>query len=397
MTLHSRPRAGRRTAGAALVFLSAVLSAAAGTFALWACGPYFPNWVLGKDETFLEMPGGLLRQEVGRLKIAADPFQSQPGEDPFQQTADADASDLAKALARSGMPADRRAAVLARHAELRKLLKEHAAMACIPCQGAPDDGTAAPSPGPPLAADITVPEGLPGEIADYLQGAVAYHQRRLSDAAAAWQRLLNRPAADRRLRSTWAAFMLGKAALRGDRKEAVRWFETTRELAAHGFEDSLGLAAASLGWQAKAELDLGHFDRALTLYARQARTGDPLALSSLQAACRKALEKGPDALNPIARSSQARDAMTAFLVSDHHGDWPDPWFPEEGAQADEEISETSETRADPFAGTKAWLKAVKAAGIKDTAGAERLAWVAYQGGDFAAAQDRVQRRPRTLP
>ena len=403
MTFHCRPRNGRRIAGTALFVLSAVLSAAVGTLALWACGPYFPNWVLGKDETFLNMPGGLLRQEVGHLKIAADPFQALPGEDPFQQTADADAADLAKALAKSGMSADRRTAVLARHAELRKLLQEHATAACIPCQGTPEEGAPAPPPVPPLAAGVTVPEGLPGEIADYLQGAVAYHQGRVPEATAAWQHLLNRPAADRRLRSTWAAFMLGKTALRGDRKEAVRWFETTREMAAHGFEDSLGLAAASLGWQAKAELDLGHFDRALPLYARQARSGDPLALSSLQAACRKALEKGPDTLNLIARSPQARDAMTAFLVSDHHGVWPDPWFPQDEAQASEETTETetmpetTEPQADPFAGSKAWLQAVKGAGIKDAAGAERLAWIAYQDGDFAAARDWVQKAPEDAP
>jgi len=391
LTLHCRPQGGRRIAGALTVLLSAV----GGTLALWACGPYFPNWVLGSDETFLEMPGGVLRQEVGRLKISPDPFQAQPGDNPFQQTADADAADLAKALAKSGLSADRRAAVLARHAELRKLLQEHAEAACIPCQGAPDEGAPAHPLPPPLAGGVAVPEDLPGEIADYLQGAVAYHQGRLSDAAAAWQRLLNRPAADRRLRSTWAAFMLGKIGLRGDRKEAVRWFEATRELASHGFEDSLGLAAASLGWQAKAELDLGHFDRALPLYARQARTGDPLALSSLQAACRKALEKGPDALNPIARSPQTRDIMTAFLVSDHHGAWADPWLPVEPVE--EETPEGSETPADPFAGTKAWLTAVKAAGIKDAAGAERLAWAAYQGGDFAAARDWVQKAPEDTP
>lgn len=396
MTLHFRPRirpqGGRRIVGAAMVFLSA----AAGTFALWACGPYFPNWVLGKDENFLASPGGLLRHEVGRLKIAPDPFQAQPGDDPFQQTADADAADLAKALAKSGMPADRRAALLARHAELRKRLQEHAVAACIPCQGMSEEGMAAPAAAPPMPAlppDIAIPEGLPGEIADYLQGAIAYHQGRSSDAAAAWQRLLNRPAADRRLRSTWAAFMLGKAALKSDdSKDAIRWFETTRELATHGFEDSLGLAAASLGWQARAELGLGHFDRALTLYTRQARTGDPLALSSVQLTCRKALEKGSDALNPIARSTQARDAMTAFLVSDHHGAWADRWLTEE-----EEPQESAPKAGPVLKDVAAWLQAVKAAGIKDAAGADRLAWAAYQGGDFAAAWEWAQRAPEEAP
>jgi tetratricopeptide (TPR) repeat protein len=367
-----------------------LLSVAAGTFALWACGPYFPNWVLGQDDSFLEPPGGLLRHEVNRVKITADPFQAQPGDDPFQQTADADAADLAKALAKSGVPADRRTALTARHAELRKSLQEHSLAACAACQDEESRGKAAP----PLPAGVTVPDGLPVEMADYLQGAVAYHQGRFPDAVAAWQRLLNRPAADRRLRSTWAAFMLGKAALRSDPKDSLHWFETTRELASHGFEDSLGLAAASLGWQARAELDLGHFDRALILYTRQAKTGDPLALSSLQATCRQAFKKGPDALNAVARSPQARDAMTAFLVSDHHGSWNDVWIDEENA-AEDGVATEPETKADPA--IAAWLKAVKAAGVKDAAGADRLAWAAYQGGDFASARDWLQRAPDDAP
>jgi hypothetical protein len=40
---------------------------------------------------------------------------------------------------------------------------------------------------------------------------------------------------------------------------------------------------------------------------------------------------------------------------------------------------------------------VKAAGIKDTAGADRLAWAAYQAGDFAAARDWAQRAAANAP
>jgi tetratricopeptide (TPR) repeat protein len=84
--------------------------------------------------------------------------------------------------------------------------------------------------------------------------------------------------------------------------------------------------------------------------------------------------------------------MTAFLVSDHHGSWPAPWpLKEDEPQESEENGKTAPPE------TQAWLKAVKAAGVKDAAGAERLAWAAYQGGDFAAAQDWVQRAPEDAP
>lgn len=379
MILRSQPRGRRRIATGA----AALLSISTATFALWACGPYFPNWILGRDEIFLNSPGGVLRVEIERLKLPADPFHALSAEDPWQQTADADAADLQKALGKDGMPPEKRAEIVTRHAELRKLLHDFALNTAN--AGHPENGMETPAPAP-IPAGTAAPAGLPGEIADYLQGAIAYHQGRLPDATAAWQRLLHRPAAERRLRSTWAAFMLGKVALKGDRKDAVHWFQSTREMAAHGFEDSLGLAAASLGWEARAERDLGHFDRALALYARQARSGDTTALSSLQFVCRQAFQKGPDALNPIARSADARDVMTAFLVSDHHGPW-------ELSYADPDADAAAKAKPAVAPDAAAWLKAIKVAMIKDVSGAERLAWAAYQGGDFAAAQEWVQRAP----
>jgi tetratricopeptide (TPR) repeat protein len=370
-----------------------LLCITAGTFALWACGPYFPNWILGRDDVFLNSPGGVLRFEIERLKLPADPFHALNAEDPWKQTADADAADLQKALGKGALPPEKRAEVVTHHAELRKLLHDFAFNTANAAHS--DSGADTPPPSPaPLPAGTAAPAGLPGEMADYLQGAIAYHQGHLPDATAAWQRLLHRPAAERRLRSTWAAFMLGKVALKGDRKDALHWFQSTREMAAHGFDDSLGLAAASLGWEARAEYDLGHFDRALALYARQERSGDTTALSSLQLVCRAAFKKGPDALNPIARSADAREVMTAFLVSDHHGSWGPPDEPVPGEEATEPKPEPKPA-VEPDAA--AWLKAIKVAMIKDVSGAERLAWAAYQGGDFAAAREWAQRAPADAP
>ena len=62
---------------------------------------------------------------------------------------------------------------------------------------------------------LAVPPGLPGEFDDYLRGAIAYQRDDPGAARAAWEKLLARPAAERRRRSTWAAFMLGKTARQG--------------------------------------------------------------------------------------------------------------------------------------------------------------------------------------
>jgi hypothetical protein len=45
----------------------------------------------------------------------------------------------------------------------------------------------------------------------------------------------------------------------------------------------------------------------------------------------------------------------------------------------------------------AWLAAVASAGVKDVAGADRLAWAAYQAGEMAAADKWLRRAPATAP
>src|SRR5262249_4079969 len=137
-------------------------------------------------------------------------------------------------------------------------------------------------PLPQLPATLAAPPGLPGEFEDYLRGAIAWHQGKTGAARAAWEKLLARPAGERRRRSTWGAFMLGRALVDSDPPTAVHWLERSRELAAQGVADPLGLAAASLGWQARAEMNRRRFDEALKLYLQQHQTGDPTALQSIR-------------------------------------------------------------------------------------------------------------------
>jgi tetratricopeptide (TPR) repeat protein len=323
---------------------------------LWACAPGGMLWILGQDDLVLHGPAARFSQEIRELAPEGTRFR-QPPDAPWAVTAEADRADLEKALAQLGTPPARRGEILARHAALRQALSENAG-----------------------GLSVQVPEGLPPEHADYLRGAIAFHERRFPEAAAIWERLLARPAAERRFRSIWAAFMLGKTYLRGDRALAVKWFQTTRELAADGFHDSLGLAAASVGWEARAERDRGRFDRALALYVRQLADGDLTAEVSIRIVGRAALNAGPEALQAVARDPDAREAMTVFVVA------PDAasLLPESDADA------------------TAWLQALQAAGIEEIRGADRLAWAAYPPGSTrtrssssAAPRPRARRRSRS--
>lgn len=338
----------------------------------WACGPFFPAWLLGRDERVLEAPVGLFDQEVERvLPRQTPPFQAVvAAESPFRQTATVDRADLEKALTAAGVSARQRTDLLAAHKRLREAIL--AVVGSDPEQSMQEEGAAPP----PSLPDLTVPEGLPGEFRDYLRGAVAYYQRRPDEARSYWMKLLERPAAERRFRSTWAAFMLGKSSLEQDPGTAVRWFERTRELTGEGFADNLGLAAASLGWQARAELGRGDHARALKLYAEQARAGDPTALNSLRFTSAEILDAGPEALRRVALDPEARRLLAAYLMSHSWG--PDLDYPETSAR-DPEV--------------QAWLDAVKAAGLQDVEEADRLAWIAYSDGDFEAAGQWAERAP----
>jgi hypothetical protein len=333
-----------------------------------ACGPDLAPWILGADRNTLQGPIAFYYEEIRKLAPAtsANTPIREPGDNDAaaKRTAEADRADLEKAL--QGAPAAQRQAALQRLSMLRDALSTHRNPIFVDEYDTP--------PTPP-AESLGVPEGLPGEFADYLRGALLYHRQRYSAAAEVFERLLARPEKERRYRTTWAAFMLGKIHLRedsGDREKAVEWFQRTRKLAQDGFVDTLGLADDSYGWEAYAERDLGHYDRALAIYMRRARAGDGSAAASIRLAGRSALESEPAVLAAVAKDPDAREAMTVFVLSP-----PTPYDMLEESDAD----------------AAAWLAAVKAAGVKKVEAADRLAWAAYLAGDFESARQWLDRAP----
>jgi hypothetical protein len=159
--------------------------------------------------------------------------------------------------------------------------------------------------------------------------------------------------------------MLGRSFVDSDTAEAAKWFERTRKLAADKLPDSLGLAAASYGWQARAEAKRGHLDEALDLYLTQAATGDPTASRSLRVVAGRMLADAKKAEKAV-RAPRSRAVLTAYVVSRWDGEM---WDGTDG----------------PTAGANL-LAALKAAKVEKAEGAERIAWAAYRGGDFAAAE-----------
>jgi hypothetical protein len=242
-----------------------------------------------------------------------------------------------------------------------------------------------------------LPAEFDSEFADYHKGAAAYLTQQWEPARAAWEDLLKRPEQERHYRTVWAAFMLGKVALKTkDYPTAAQWFQRTRELAKNGFADSLGLAAESYGWEGRAEWKQEHPEKAAPLFLTQLALGDPSAVVSLKALIpdrepvEGMLNYGPE---PDERSSwndeqqkeqrqkeisklksAAQDPLLRQLVTVHIL-----------ATATSPDLYSSDSEAAPGNRCARWLNIIEQANLGRIEDAEYLGWVAYNNGDYKAA------------
>ncbi|MEO7298088.1 MAG: hypothetical protein ABI042_05870 [Verrucomicrobiota bacterium] len=351
-----------------------------------ACGPNFPNNLLdGGDEAVLVAPTTNFKRELERMKLVESKIQAvNPGDgNPANQTFEADVGDLIAALQKKKTSADDLEKIRAAHQTEREKLKNYLAeFEKWQNSGEWDwsnNGSARKPPTTlPPKFPLTKPsEGLPGEFEDYFEGAIAWHNPGALDKSVvreSWERLLARPASERKFKSTWAAFMLGKFWETNDTEKALGYFRETRDLAKRGFNDSLGLAAASLGLEARIYLRQTNYLRAIDLYLEQLAAGDDSAANSLRYIARKVSSIEPEKLRELALNPHAQKIITAHFISHRVGDWNG----EEAGKSDR-------------ARISNWLEAVEAAGVKDVESAEKFALAAYQANDMKSAQRWINR------
>ncbi|MEX0653113.1 MAG: hypothetical protein WD534_14385 [Phycisphaeraceae bacterium] len=345
---------------------AAGLALAAGV--TWACGPYFEQRLLTKSEAAVfAAPAGQFPREIDRLTpeppagLTAVPADED--EEPYQQTAAVDAAELLEALTAAGMPAEARRDLLTDYHRLRDHLRaRHTKLADHREKFEPDERAADALPWADEPDWQDTLDRLPVEFALYLRGAIEHARGDGPAAREQWRRLLELPAEQRAYRSTWAAYMVGRSYVDDAPAEAGAWFEQTRRLARAGFADPLGLAAASLGWEARAALDRDRYEQAIDLYLAQLATGDNSAYASLAICARWVLRADAATQQRVVRHEASRRVVTAYLLAQAHRRW------------------TNEPLAEQ------WLGVVRGAGLDLAEGAERLAWLAYQAGDFGLAE-----------
>lgn len=334
--------------------------------------------LVGGDEPVFTAPVARFCDEMQRVlrrqRIAAPPHPYVThSNDARTATAEIDAAELRACLRANATDTNVAEMLVQQYRQQRDKLLSYAAERETASQRRLwfDLGNAE-QPVTPKAPAVSVPEGLPAEFADYFAGAIAWHTGDTNGARAAWSALLERPVEERRNRSTWAAFMLARSYESENAAKAITYYALVRAMQAEGLRDSLGLAAASVGWQARAHLRQQEFEQAIDRYLAQLAAGDSTAYQSLRIVARKALDaKTP--LPALARHAPSRAVITAHVISTEWNSW----------QTDGDKSRVT-----------LWLDAIERANITDMESAERLALAAYQLGRFDLAQRWVKRSSR---
>ncbi len=246
------------------------------------------------------------------------------------------------------------------------------------------------------AGTETLQATFASEFADYHRGAFAFKRgpAHYAEAREAWEGLLRRPETERHYRSAWAAFMLGKLALRENDPAAAGWFQHTRELVRAGFSDSLGLAADSYGWEARSEWKQDHPEKAAELYLTQLALGDASAIVSLKALVpdRKPvdgfLNYDDVAEEKVAAQLEraARDPLLRRLITVH-------------VLATVSVSASWYYDRDDSALQRSarWLKMVQEQKLTQLEDAEYLGWAAYNSGDYTGAAHWLELAQKNSP
>ncbi|VVQ10407.1 hypothetical protein PS918_05211 [Pseudomonas fluorescens] len=258
-----------------------------------ACGPDFPMRLLdNRGQSLAELPEGNFNFEVSRLGHAITGLKNVSSTVYTMDTPDY--PELRSQAELAGLTAEQQAVV--------KQLRALSDARQVEAQGA----------------------SLPAELRLYLAGAVAFAADDLALATEYFHKVLALPADQRALRSTWAAYSLGRTLFALSAQagatpdllaQAGKAFEQTRQLSIDGFIDPLELGVASLGEEARVARTAGDWNRAIELYATQNLHGSAVGYTSLKLLMAD-LAAMPDAqLAELLKGKPVQQLVTASLIS----------------------------------------------------------------------------------
>lgn len=263
-----------------------------------ACGPDFPMRLLdNRGQTLADLPEGSFNFELSRLGKTIAGLKNvtaathNPNDMYGEENAAAEAREKAE---QAGLSAEQQALIK----QLRGLTDAHQ----VEAQGA----------------------SLPAEIRLYVAGAVAFATGEQQLAVEYFNKLLALPADQRPLRSTWAAYSLGRtwfamSSAGGDAVEALERsrdaFRQARQLSIDGFSDPLELGVASLGEEARVLRTAGDWSGAIELYEAQNLHGSAVGYTSLKQLMNELAELPEAKLVELLQHKAVQQLVTASLVS----------------------------------------------------------------------------------
>lgn len=353
---------------------------------VWACGPWFPNWVLVEgDDGLLSVPTARFDTELDRIDPGLRRYEAVPKTSSYPaQTEEVELRELRQALLLAGHTTTEADRICAEHSLARTRI--HVKGRTGNLLRLDTDEQRIDADNPPHSTP-----GLPAEFALYFKGAVLWHEGQYAAARNVWLQLLELPAAARPFKTTWAAYMVARSWEEENPRRAMAWFQKLREFVDAGFSDGLGLAAASLGWEARLHLQEKQYPEALALYLRQYQTGDDTARTSLRWTLSDAMRSSSRVLRRLAETPHVRDVVTAYVIA---GGWQDPPVDVDHPLKEAIVSGLEKLshlpvpqggwhRFKPI--SERWLEAMENANVTDAA-AERLALTAYQAGRMDLAK-----------
>jgi hypothetical protein len=314
---------------------------------------------LRSESSFLESPPGEVKLEFARIGPRQDrpifPAVESRMMTPYEQSAHVDVKELCEVLAAEGADDDTIFVLASAYAKARRQIVEYAESRAPYLWGRKPAG-------PPTAP---APEGIPLEFSLYLRGALAYANQDEDGARECWLKVLELPPGQRRHRSVWAMYMLGRCP-----PDSVTddWpfgcYRRCRELAAEGYSDRLGLAEASYGWEARLHFDAARDAQAIDMYLTQVACGDEGAADSLAIVAQTVFAAGGARLDAVAESPAAVGVLSTFVGADG-GPFRDA------------------PKADAV---RPWLQRLSPAREDLKPVAAHIAWAAYAAEDFSTAQ-----------
>lgn len=341
---------------------------------LLACIAEFPTALLEEDEAgLLFAPRGNFAREIRRAfpPARAERRDGEPG-DAYSRSADADVRQLEQALRDAELDGGTRDRALREYGSARQLVADARRSAD---ESRERDRRLAP---PPVVMP-ELPAEVPAQFRLYLRGLVSLTRGQPDEAIVAWKELLALPEPQRRLRTVWACYMIGRTLVDERPAQAAEWLQRVRALVDAGWPDPLGLKSESLGWEALAAHRCGRDDDAIRLYLAQHATGDASAMQSLRTVAHRVLCRADaDELARLSRHDSTRRVMTAFVLEQYSiGRY---W-----------LHLDSQPALDP------WLAALEALPERSLPDADRVAWLLYQQGRYEPARRWVGLADRASP